>query len=227
MRHEIFKSITGAESRRVRLAPLFLITVLAAAGIVWASIPDSSGVIHACYKKDGNLRVIDTAKDQCKKDETELTWSQTGNQGIPGPPGPPGLQGPPGPPGTGAIATFAIPSSLAFANSTTCAVVSDSSLGPGIDVPAGTYLPVAQVDTFVGGDGTNELLDLNIIDPSGTTLSREEIAFTGGENTLRPFRTFSLSATTSLQMKNEVSAQCPGGQAITQVGTILLLRIGD
>jgi hypothetical protein len=70
-------------------------------------------------------------------------------------------------------------------------------------------------------------LDLNIIDASGTTLSREEIAYTTGENTLRPFRVFTLSAPTLLQMKNEVSAQCPGGHAIAQVGTIMLMRIGD
>jgi hypothetical protein len=47
------------------------------AGVASAVIPDANGVVHACYKKDGNLRVIDPSapKDKdasCKNDETAL-----------------------------------------------------------------------------------------------------------------------------------------------------------
>jgi hypothetical protein len=58
------------------------------------SIPDSSGVIHACYKANANgntspLGVIDTAlpKGQCPSNQTELDWNQAGPQGPAGPPG--------------------------------------------------------------------------------------------------------------------------------------------
>ena len=71
-----------------------------AGGIAYATIPDASGVIHACYNKTGQgaLRVIDTDKAQtCQSSEAPLNWSQTGPQG------PQGLQGPQGPIGpTGA-----------------------------------------------------------------------------------------------------------------------------
>jgi hypothetical protein len=46
--------------------------VVAGAGIAWATIPDSNGVIHACYKDgNGDLRVVDTAGD-CRRHETPL-----------------------------------------------------------------------------------------------------------------------------------------------------------
>jgi hypothetical protein len=58
------------------------------------SIPDSSGVIHACYKPNANggmspLGVIDTAlpKGQCPSNQAELDWNQAGPQGPAGPPG--------------------------------------------------------------------------------------------------------------------------------------------
>ena len=87
-----------------------------AGGVAWASVPDSDGVIHACYKvdshdqvvSDARLRVIDEASTgsdaskACKRDERQLDWNQTGT-GPPGPQGPAGPQGPQGPQGeTGA-----------------------------------------------------------------------------------------------------------------------------
>jgi hypothetical protein len=70
-------------------------------GIASATIPDSGGVIHACYKsQNGQLRVIDTAKgDTCLPSETALTFNQTGIQGPQGPVGPAGPEGPAGPQG--------------------------------------------------------------------------------------------------------------------------------
>src|SRR5439155_15299064 len=64
--------------------------LLLAGGIAYATIPDSSGVIHGCYQKNqGTLRVIDTDKAQtCASSESPLNWSQTGQQGPPGPTGP-------------------------------------------------------------------------------------------------------------------------------------------
>jgi hypothetical protein len=62
--------------------------------VVQAAIPDPSGVIHACYRANGNLRLVD--KSNCTSGETALTWNQTGPQGPAGAPGPAGTPGPQG-----------------------------------------------------------------------------------------------------------------------------------
>jgi hypothetical protein len=90
--------------KRSWLAGVLAVGILLAGGaIAYASIPDSSGVIHGCYQMNvGNLRVIDTATDTCRPSEVPLAWSQTGPQGPqgqPGPQGPQGNQGPQGPSG--------------------------------------------------------------------------------------------------------------------------------
>ena len=58
--------------------------VVAAGGVTYAAIPDSSGVIHGCYSKaQGAVRVIDTESNppgKCKSNETALSW-----QGTPAP----------------------------------------------------------------------------------------------------------------------------------------------
>jgi hypothetical protein len=70
--------------------------LLLAGGIAYATIPDSNGVIHACYKSSqGTLRLIDPGKSQaCLDSETAVNWSQTGPQGIQGPKGDTGPTGP-------------------------------------------------------------------------------------------------------------------------------------
>jgi hypothetical protein len=70
----------------------------AVVGAAMATIPDSAGVIHACYaagsSPTGNLRVINTGSGQsCKKSEKALTWNQTGARGAPGATGAMGPQG--------------------------------------------------------------------------------------------------------------------------------------
>jgi hypothetical protein len=77
---------------------------LAGAGIAYAAIPDGTGVIHACFKQNGDLRVIDPAatkqeQSACKNDETALNWNQQGLAGTPGATGPQGPKGDAGPAG--------------------------------------------------------------------------------------------------------------------------------
>jgi hypothetical protein len=94
------------------------------AGVSYASVPDHSGVIHACYPTTGSLdalSVINTATTRsCPAGYAALKWDQTGpagpqgpagaqgpggpqgpagSQGAPGAQGQPGPQGPAGPPG--------------------------------------------------------------------------------------------------------------------------------
>jgi hypothetical protein len=89
--------------RFITAAAVALGAVLLSGSTALASIPDSGGVIHGCYKpqSDGHsspLGVIDTAlsNGHCPSGQTQLTWNQTGPQGPAGPQGP---QGPPGPAG--------------------------------------------------------------------------------------------------------------------------------
>jgi hypothetical protein len=62
--------------------------VLAAAGlsigVAQASIPDHSGIFHACYKKGGRLRVIDTSSQGCRRNETAVSWPSTPGAGLTG-----------------------------------------------------------------------------------------------------------------------------------------------
>jgi len=71
------------------------------ADAAFASIPDSGGVIHGCYKanasgKRASLGVIDTALSGgvCPSGQTEVDWNQTGPTG---PAGATGATGPAGP----------------------------------------------------------------------------------------------------------------------------------
>src|SRR5437016_737383 len=70
-------------------------------GVAYATVPDSSGVIHACYKidgkgqltGDGDLRLIDPSSTKpeaaaCTKNEAALNWNQIGQTGPAGPQGP-------------------------------------------------------------------------------------------------------------------------------------------
>jgi hypothetical protein len=60
-------------------------------GFAIASIPDASGVLHACYQENqGQLRLVEAASN-CRPSEKATSWSQTGPPGPPGPPGTPGL----------------------------------------------------------------------------------------------------------------------------------------
>jgi hypothetical protein len=86
-----------------RLAILVLALGSLAGGVAYATIPDGSGVIHACYRTDsGAVRLIDAADQKCLDGEAAVDWSvrgpvgPTGAEGPAGPAGPAGAQGPAG-----------------------------------------------------------------------------------------------------------------------------------
>jgi type VI secretion system secreted protein Hcp len=101
---------------------LIAVAILAAAGTyAVASIPDSGGVITACWDHNndtnhfGTLRVIDPSlpaaghsnyEYSCLTNETQITWNQQGPTGPAGPQGPAGLQGVQGPQGPQPPETF-------------------------------------------------------------------------------------------------------------------------
>jgi hypothetical protein len=87
--------------RRARWVVLgIFVGALVGGSVAYASIPDSSGVIHGCYQKiSGNLRVVDPATDSCRSSEVGLDWNQAGPTGATGPAGPKGATGATGPTG--------------------------------------------------------------------------------------------------------------------------------
>ena len=83
-------SIPGTDmpSRIRGFVMAIVVASLIGAGVGYAVIPGSDGTISACYaKKNGALRVIDGASEQCGADEAALTLNETGPRGEPGPPG--------------------------------------------------------------------------------------------------------------------------------------------
>jgi hypothetical protein len=80
-----------------------IIGIVAAAAfgiVVVTGIPDSAGVIHACYGKiTGNVRIVQTASQCHSSLERPIAWRQEGEPGPQGPIGPAGPTGPEGPQG--------------------------------------------------------------------------------------------------------------------------------
>jgi hypothetical protein len=57
--------------------------LLAAGSIVYAAIPDSGGVVHTCFKAGGTWRLIDSASEPCKEQETEVDlYSKVGADNL-------------------------------------------------------------------------------------------------------------------------------------------------
>jgi hypothetical protein len=127
-----------------KATPLVIAAALFALGlgVAYAAIPDSQGVIHACYKTDnGQLRVVDSAT--CNSSELPLSWSQTGPQGIPGPQGLPGPKGDPGAPGVPGPSGLASVVRVQHTFETT-----DEVTGGDVAYPEGT--------TVLGGGGSGD-----------------------------------------------------------------------
>lgn len=129
-----------------------ILALAAGTGIALATIPDSGGVIHGCYKaqSDGHaaaLSVIDTALTggHCPADNTTLNWNQAGPQGPQGATGTTGAQGPPGPPGISGYQV--ITQTVGIGPSTSC------SKNWTMDVPAGKMVLGSGLDRPGGEDG--------------------------------------------------------------------------
>jgi len=95
----LFHRLDGARRLTV-LAGAAVTLVLVAAAIGSAAIPSAAGVISACKKADGSIRIIDREAGQaCSGQQQLVEWNQkgpTGPAGPVGPAGPAGVQGPQG-----------------------------------------------------------------------------------------------------------------------------------
>lgn len=166
----------GLGLRLGRPTMIALIAVFLLAGVAYASIPDSSGVIHACYVNYGNLphvvRVIDTdAGQKCTSQETALTWNQTGPQGPAGAQGPQGSQGPQGPAGpVTVVSTRIAPYSF---SGTLAATVATLNLG------AGSYILQAKIQV-ISNIGSDVIAICDVLDPSGAQLDDARLELVPG-----------------------------------------------
>ena len=99
--------------RRPVVVLVVLVATGMAAGVAWATIPDGSGTIHACYSaSDKSLRVVDSGN--CSTGEATVSWSQNaiqGPQGSQGPSGPTGNAGQQGLPGVAFATTVEVDAS--------------------------------------------------------------------------------------------------------------------
>jgi hypothetical protein len=79
-----------------------LLALLAAApaggAVAVSSRPEATATIHACARKDGQLRLV-AKTTRCRKNERRVSWNVRGPQGEPGPAGTVGPAGADGAPG--------------------------------------------------------------------------------------------------------------------------------
>ena len=101
--------LNSVTRRRLRLvtSSTAVLLISGGVGIATGAIPGLGGRIDACYRPaSGQLRVIDSdSGDQCRRNETPLSWNERGPRGADGavgergPAGPAGERGPAGPQG--------------------------------------------------------------------------------------------------------------------------------
>ena len=116
--------------------------VFGVVSVVQAAIPDSNGVIHGCVASQGDLRVIDSATSECKRNETSLDWNQTGVQGPVGATGPTGPKGDTGAAGPSSGIQTRVPGGIAF-DATATPVVS-------LTLPAGNWMLIGHAEMIAG-----------------------------------------------------------------------------
>lgn len=168
--------------RGIRLLLATTLLLALAAGIAYAAIPGSNGVINGCYQAtSGTLRVIGSnptvGGGKCSAGEKPLNWSQRGPTGTRGATGADGVNGATGPTGADGVngATGPTgadgPSNLAALQGSPCTFDGKpSSLNVSVNSTSGavsmTCIPVATVSVDVTGGNMDEidLVDFSIND---------------------------------------------------------------
>ena len=208
----------------MRLSPIVI--GLAAGGIAYASIPETNGVVHGCYKTlGGALRVIDTGKKQaCVRGELALSWNQTGPKGTTGTNGPTGAKGPTGT--TGATG----PSDAWMAQgSTPLSSTGYTTVASLIVADDGNYRSLCLV--LRTGQSASTICKLLV---AGNELGATTVSTTGGGSGVNYASFALLGATTITAAPATASVECTTGTSGTNAGATLiatkvgtLLRTGD
>lgn len=90
-------------------AALAMAAAAAVAGVAYAAIPSSNGVISACANADGTIKLIDKEGGQsCAPAKTLVEWNQQGPAGSQGPAGAEGPPGPAGPAGADGVSGYVV-----------------------------------------------------------------------------------------------------------------------
>jgi hypothetical protein len=192
------RSLPGWRARWA--VPIAIVAVLAAGGIAYASIPDSSGVIHACYQKtNGSLRVIDTqAGAKCSSTENPLTWNQTG---------------PAGPRG---------PSDAFLASDGGKPIGLSPTTLASLTLPAGNY-------TLIAKTGVYDLSSADIVDcflkAAGSTLDEDEVRLDGLTTTNDDNEFMDLIGVVSLDSAGTVSVVCTSSFSASENTQLLATQV--
>jgi hypothetical protein len=227
----------STRSRRAGIATLASVGVLTAAGVAYAAIPGSDGVINGCYNTgsnpSGQLRVIDAAAGgKCSKNETALSFNQQGPEGDKGDTGPQGPKGdtgatgpkgetgatgatgPAGPQGPAGPAGAATPPAYAIDGISQAVVGEDSretKTIASLSLPAGRYALSAPL-SFVNHDADNQNFSCEFTGTAITGGRPSTGAETIGDELLLAQYSITLGATTTLAGPATVSLTCNGYQ---------------
>jgi hypothetical protein len=200
-----------------RWRPLAAATVLVFlhAGLAIASIPDASGVFHACYQKSsGTMRIIDTAKASCKKAETEITWSQQG---------PAGQTGPRGPSDAYLKDQRSSFSAITISQTQPTTILTLSALPPGTYVVTATAAIVATATT------TSVTTVCALADGADGRLS-DSIQVTNGQGSgVNAFADIALTTAFTFATTDDVKIRCQttGDNTQSQPSAITAIKVGD
>jgi hypothetical protein len=86
---------------------LGLAVIAAVAALAPAGVRGPDGVITACVKRGGSVRIVDAARPRCRRGETRVRFNQRGPKGARGPAGPSGSAGAGGSAGAAGFAGLA------------------------------------------------------------------------------------------------------------------------
>jgi len=224
------------------------VAAVAAGSAAFAAIPDSNGVIHACYdKQSGQVRIYDSQTNLpkgCGPKETALSWNQQGAQGIPGPQGPkgdkgdPGEPGPPGPKGDkgdpgdpGPQGPQGEPGpSLGYVTSTGASYTDISYSGPfvytnvaSLDLPPGNWIVSAKVRISHASGGP--ITAGCVLDFGGSQIVdvssmslNDQVGIEGG--------TIPLTIPLSMNISGVVNLECGGLDSLASYAVISAVKVG-
>lgn len=190
-----------------------LVALATAAGIGYAAIPGTNGVISGCYGKQvGVLRVIDAeAGKTCNSLENPIAWNEQGQPGPQGAPGPKGdkgdtgAQGPQGPQGpAGAVGIFHSKRFEDVDNYTGQQVVVQMG-----SLPAGKYSLHLDVAASAGsGSGTLPTRDLFCsLGTAQANLAVEQVTFPSFQNG-NAFAVMPLLGVLSVTQSTPIEVRC-------------------
>ena len=162
-----------AHLRTVLLTAGVLVVV---GGVAYAAIPDSNGLINACYDNTtGAVRLVDAQPGNCAKTgETGISWNQTG---PPGPPGARGEAGSPGAPGAPGVSTAYVASGRGTLESRPRNHPFNRTLVR-FDLPPGSYVLNARVGfapSPARGIGLLWSVECWLFGTSSSTIDRSEV----------------------------------------------------